>query len=265
MNQDSRPTAEDAARRLVGLKYVVVRALAAPPRDLLALWFQTWDQDGQEKFTQDMEDETREFWQAIRDQGLWQYLSPWEQEYASRTIVTMTHEEQIDGSWRVESVQALMWALGLPSELPPYDEMADHDILKTIPSEGVTGFIGSASLRPHAEISRAREIAEFWHWRARERYLMEVGEAFDPDGKLKAAGFQSYDDIVRFTTRMGAENGTIPPCIDDDFPAFGKAYRDLDQHEWAQVRSIAIQRHFTLNWLCGYAPANKWDDTPTAT
>jgi len=45
----------------------------------------------------------------------------------------------------------------------------------------------------------------------------------------------------------------------------GKAYRDLSAHEWHEVGSIAVQRHFTLNWLCGYAPENRWDETPTDT
>jgi hypothetical protein len=31
------------------------------------------------------------------------------------------------------------------------------------------------------------------------------------------------------------------------------------------VKSVAVERHFTLNWLCGYAPGNEWDDTPTGT
>jgi hypothetical protein len=53
--------------------------------------------------------------------------------------------------------------------------------------------------------------------------------------------------------------------IADDYPAKGKAYRDLNTEEWAEVRSVTVERHFTLNWLCGYAPLNDWDRTPTGT
>ena len=263
--QNSRPTAQDAARRLLVLKYVVVRALSTPPREILRVYFAALDAEAREEFTRDVEKENEEFWQGLRDEGLWQYLSPWEQQYASSTVVTMTHDDQVDASWRVESVQALTWALGLLSALPPYDTMADHDLLKTFPEEDVVDFIGSASLRPRAEIDRAREIAEFWHWRSRERQLIERDEVLPPDEKLKALGFQSFDDIVRFTARKAADEGTIPACIGDDFPARGKAYRELSEHEWSEVRSIAIQRHFTLNWLCGYSPGNRWDETPTET
>ncbi|MEW6115236.1 MAG: DUF4272 domain-containing protein [Thermodesulfobacteriota bacterium] len=263
--QPSRPTAENAARRLVILKYVVVRALASPPRDILNIWLEAWDEDGRQKFTHDAEEENKGFWHCVRAEGLWRYLSPRERQYSARTIVTMTHEEQVRASWRVESVQTLMWALGLLAELPAYDKMADHDLLKTIPANDVADFIGSATLRPSAEIDRARDIAEFWHWRSRERELIELGEESPPDEKLSAIGFHSWDDVIRFTALWGADQGRIPSCIEEDFPACGKAYRDLSENEWFEVRSIAIERHFTLNWLCGYAPGNRWDETPTDT
>ena len=53
--------------------------------------------------------------------------------------------------------------------------------------------------------------------------------------------------------------------IHDDFPAKGKAYRDLTADEWSEVRSVCAERHYALNWLCGYAPGNDWDHTPTET
>lgn len=264
-NLDSRPTAKDAASRLVILKHVAVRALTAPPRDIMAQWFKEWPADARMEFTQFAEDQCKEFWQSIRDEGLWQYVSQREQRFAAATIVTMTHEDQVNASWDVESVQALMWALSLIPDLPPYDTMADHEILKTVPSHNVAGFIESAKLRPWAEIDRARGNAEFWHWRSRERQLVEEGGEF-PFGKIKEAlGLNSHDELIRFTARMGADRGIIPKCIDGDFPARGKAYRDLTPDEWFEVRSIAIQRHYTLNWLCGYAPGNNWDKTPTHT
>ncbi len=65
--------------------------------------------------------------------------------------------------------------------------------------------------------------------------------------------------------RKAAQAGTIPPCMGDDFPVHGKAYRDLSVEQWAQCRSITTERHFALNWLCGDAPENRWDETPTST
>ena len=122
------------------LKCVVGRALAAPPREIVKEWFDKWSSDARDEFTHFAEKQNKGFWQEFHDADWWQYFSLWEQQYASRTIVTMTHEEQVEASWRVEAVQVLMWALGLLSELPPYDEMADHDLLKSIPQENLLVF-----------------------------------------------------------------------------------------------------------------------------
>jgi hypothetical protein len=114
-------------------------------------------------------------------------------------------------------------------------------------------------------LDHARDTAELWHWRSRTRELIERGDAFPADQRMKTRGFHSYDDIVRFTARRAADDGTIPPCIGEDFPAIGKAYREMTGQEWAEVRSVTVERHFSLNWLCGYASDNKWDQTPTDT
>lgn len=263
--RSSRPTAEDAARRLVILKYVVVSALIVPPRDMLAQMVQGLSPDELDTFSREAATQREQMWQGLRDAGLWRYLSPREQEHAQSNLITMTEQQHADATWRMEAVQTLMWALGLLSAMAPYDTLASYDLLEQIPSGDVTAFVRSARLRDEAEIERAREVAEFWHWRSRTRELIERGDAFPSNETMKAAGFQSYDDIVRFAARNGAQKGTIPACIGDDFPAHGKAYRDLSEEEWSVVRSITIERHFALNWLCARAPGNKWDDTPTDT
>jgi hypothetical protein len=53
--------------------------------------------------------------------------------------------------------------------------------------------------------------------------------------------------------------------IEEDFPAKGKAYRELSAEEWSEVRSVTFERHIALNWLCGYSLGNEWDHTPTET
>ena len=263
--RNSKPNAKDVARRLIVLRYVVIRALISPPRDMVDEWFDHWSEDDREEFIRDAELERKKFWRGLRNAGLWRYVSPVERSWASRTIVNMEPQEQYDASWRIESAEPLMWALGLIEELPPYDTMADHDLLDLIPSKSVADFIDSARLRARSEIDRARDVAELWHWRSRTRELIEEGEAWPDDEKLKAIGLCSYDDIVRFSTAMAARNGAIPACVEDDLPAFGKAYRDLTESEWRKVACITVERHLALNWLCGYAPGARWDETPTDT
>lgn len=263
--RSSRPTAEDAARRLVILKHVVGAGLLAPPREMLAEMTAKWQPEEREKFHREAETQRDQLWEGLRGAGLWSHLSPCEQALAKTTMATVNHQQQVDATWRLESVQTLMWALGLLEALPPYDTQAGHDLLKQVPLADLPAFVRSARLRETKVLDEARDLAEFWHWRSRTRQLIERGDPFPDDPKMRAAGFNSYDDIVRFTARKAAEEGMIPPCIDDDFPARGKAYRDLTAEEWSEVGSITSERHFALNWLCGYAPSNRWDDTPTNT
>ena len=108
-------------------------------------------------------------------------------------------------------------------------------------------------------------MAEHWHWRSRTRQLTESGFEIDPDmEEFRKSGFKCLDDIVRFSANQADAEG-LHPTVDQDFAVNGKAYRDLQPEEWWEVRSITMERHFALNWLCGYAPGNRWDETPTET
>jgi hypothetical protein len=211
-----------------------------------------WDANEHAKFQQAADAKRDEFCQSIRKTGLWDYLSPCEQAHIQSTLVTMTERQQVDASWRLESVLTLMWVLGISHSVLPYDVMANPDLLKQFPLPDTKTFIRSVQLRKHEEISRTRQ-------------LIERGDALPSDEKTKQPGFRSYDDIVRTTAWMAAKDGTILPCINEDFPAKGKAYRDLTDKEWSEVRSITVERHYTLNWLCGFAPDNRWDEVPTDT
>jgi hypothetical protein len=260
-----RPSPGDAARRLVVLKYVVVYALAAPPPDIFRKLLEKCGADDQRKFTADAEARRVEFWLPLRQAGLWEYLSPSESELAGSTIVTMSPQQQWNATWRVEAAQVIMWTLGLIPHLPPYDVHANRDVLKEIPAEDIPRFVSSAHLRGESEIDRARDDAELWHWRSRTRQLVEERREFPAVEESPAAGFTSYDDIVRFVARELTREARMPACIDEDFPAKGKAYRNLSAEEWSEVRSVSSERHFALNWLCGYSRGNEWDQTPTDT
>lgn len=250
-----RPSAADAARRLVVLKYVIGYAVAGPPRDMLESLFEKWSADDRQKFSADAEARREQFWEPVRQSGLWQYVTPAERELAATTMVTMTAEQQIHASWRLESAHVLTWALGLTPHLLPFDVQADSELLKEIPSQDLPRFFSSARLRDARQIDQARELAELWHWRSRTRQLIEQGDKFPPELQTSPPGFKSFDDIVRFTARNLAEEGRMQP-LDEDFPVRGKPYRNLSDEEWSEVRSITMERHLALNWLCGYAPGN---------
>jgi len=172
----------------------------------------------------------------------------------------ISHRQRVDASWRLEAFQTLLWSLGLAT-LPHFDTMAERSILKSFPPENLRASLSAAALRPKATINKVRDVAELWHWRSRTRELIERGDSLAKN--QQTATVRTFDDIVRLAVCKAHDDGVMPPPIDDDFPVLGKAYRSMSAEEWAMVHSITRERHFAMNWLCGYAPRNQWDKTPT--
>ena len=148
---------------------------------------------------------------------------------------------------------------GLVERLPQYDTQSDVEHLKRLPSDGIVGLIRNATLRDADLISKTRDVAELWHWRSRARQLQESGRPVQLPNDL------TLRDVVRMAAEKAAADGLFETALAGDFPAFGRPYVQLTADEWSEVNSIAMERHKVLNWLCGHAPANKWEDTPTDT
>ena len=256
------PDAQAVARRAIVLRQLAGFALSAPTRDLLATLQATWTPRERREFIADA--------RADRDRRL-AALGPWkrwltrsERPVFEKTADKLSAGEQINASWRTEAVHVLAWALRAQSKMLPYDRQASlkkHTIGAVDPAD----FVRKARLRARKEIEAARELAEFWHWRSRTRQLHEGGSALQPSARMRAEGIETYDDIARAAVRAARKRGELKTTRNDDFKALGKAYRDLTDDEWSDVRSITVERHFALNWLCGMAPRNRWDDTPTDT
>ena len=140
--------------------------------------------------------------------------------------------------------------------MPPYDTQLDAvTLIRILRSQGA--LVDQASLRPAAELELARSTAERWHWRSRTTQIQQ-----QPKHLQLPAGL-TLDDIVRQSAQLAFDESAIPAPIDGDYPAFGKAYRDLDELEYSTITSITLERHFALNWVCGYS--DDWDKTPTDT
>lgn len=166
-------------------------------------------------------------------------------------------QQLIDSHWRAESLGTILWALSLVDAVPLYDtEFGTESVVQTIGLMRPTiEFFDKIKLRFEEQLEKARDIAELWHWRARTTQIMQ-------EGKKPPAGL-SYDQILKITAESAYASGEIPRPIRDDFPAYGKAYKDLSEDEFSIAMSISIERHFALNWLCGYS--EDWDRTPTDT
>lgn len=258
-----RPDAIDVAIRAVVLRHVVSYGSLLPLPDSVrsnSLW---WTDAEKREFSRDSQRSRDEFWKRLGPYR--KHLSPKETVFSRMTLDSVADQPIVDAGWRIESLLTLLWALNVVDRLPDYDVQAHPDMMNGFRDAEMDEFVRGAELRPREEIDHARDVAESWHWRSRTRGLIEDGAEFPKDPQLAAAGFYSFDDIVRKTAALHADDGTFSAMIDEDYPALGKAYRDLTAEEWWNVRSVTMERHFALNWLCGYAPGHRWDDTPTDT
>jgi hypothetical protein len=257
--KEIRPTATEVAQRLLILRSQVAHAVLNPPPSYLAELLQESSEADRKKSMQEW-DEKRNFnCAALRVSGLWSIMTQQEQLFVSTSAYELDQDSYFEAGWEVESAVCLLWALGMISELPTYDSETEPKIIIKIPHDHDHAqlLIKQAKLRKEEEIDDARDTAELWHWRSRTRELEEQG-VIPP----KKSRFNTLDEVIKFTAAKHYEEGRIPPLIDGDFPAFGKAYRTLTEKEWQNIRFVSIKRHHALNWLCGFAPKNRWDKTP---
>ena len=257
------PTLDQAKARAFVLRHVALYALANPPPAVSAEVFARWTEEERMAALRQAEVDREAFWALLGP--LRAQLSPREQQFAGANMTTMTQAQRVAAAWRTEALQTLLWALGMVSAMAPYDTPAGDAPIQAYSAAAFDSALASAKLRPHAELAAARGIAETWLWRARTRQVINAGTPLPQSPQLLQAGIKTYDDIVRATAKMAAKRGTIPEIIDDDFPIFGTAYRVATEKEYHLARSIATERLFVLNWLCGRAPEGRWDETPTDT
>ncbi|MEY2467121.1 MAG: hypothetical protein QOD03_1642, partial [Verrucomicrobiota bacterium] len=240
------------------IKYEVVQALATPP--ILRMAYEKWSKSDQQQFRIKMQQTADGLSDSLRKFGLSEFMTDKEVKFFSTHPLDLTQQQIVNASWRMESVMAFMWALGIIPELLPFDHQSQHELMRHIPHENISDFFISAKLLDEEKIEKGRSLSELWHWRSRTRELIEEKRPFPAE----IPQFKSYDEIVRLSAKAANEKDSLE-IIDEDFAALGKAYRDLTDEEWSSIRSIAVERHFALNWLCGYAPDNRWDETPTDT
>ncbi len=233
----SPPNATEVAGRLLALRCIVTHALAAPERAVLEESLGNWSETERQQFVQESDSQSKRFWDAVNASPIFPYLSPWEREFAATTILTMSAQQHLDGLWRYEAAQVLMWALRLIAEMPAPDKQAGSDLLKSEILDRPTSFLSSAVLRIRAEIDHARDVAELWHWRSRTEGLIREGQPFASDEETIRHGLRSYQDVVRMAVKAAHERGDVNLIIEEEFGVKGKSYAKLSPMEWAEIRS----------------------------
>jgi len=250
------PDAKAVTKRAFILRELLLKGMITPPPEFLAQRMEKWDENERNKFTGEMKGKYSKRVKALQDSKLWDEMNPDERDFMEIGPAEITPQEHLDANWLSESLVCLLWSLGYVSEIPPYDHEVSTEIMHLFPRSPAQ----APTLRPTEVIERQRDIAETWHWRARTRQLQESGgmPALLPGGL-------TVEKMLRMTSEMAAKAGDFPAPINGDFPAYDKPYRELSTQEFSKATSIAMERHRALNWLCGYAPGNRWAETPTPT
>lgn len=250
------PDAPKVARRAQILALRIVHASAWPPPTELPGILDAWTAQERESLHRQFKDRSQKIQAYLKSTSLSAELTAEERKFFKAQLLERTMQQFIDSLWLMESLACCLWALELLPELPAYDTQSSDLLDYANKIAGQTAF----RLRSVADIERARSVAELWHWRSRTRQLMEETQPLPP----LPEGL-TLEKIIQMASAKAAKEGIIPSPIGDDFPAFGKAYRDLSQEEYSTATSIASERHRALNWICGRAPKNQWDKTPTDT
>jgi hypothetical protein len=229
--------------------------MAWPAPEFVPSILAKWTDEDRDAFILKYDEVSRSLRDSLKSSGLWAEMTHEERALFEARLLDRTMQQVLNAAWSMEALACCLWALGILPEIPAYDSQAS--VLDQVPKGEASA---AGELRPATEIERARRTAELWHWRSRTRQLLERGVPFHllPDGR-------SGDDIVRFAAEQAAIDGYVPATCGADFPAFGKPYRELSPVEFSIITSIACERHKALNWLCGLAPNNQWDQTPTDT
>jgi hypothetical protein len=255
-----RPDAPLVVRRLFILREVFVKALATPPAEYIAQWMKNWSSEDCAQFTSDFEAKFAAREEQIRSLGLWPDMDEDERKFLQTGVMETTDRQRIDASWLVESMVCLLWSLGCVERLPSYDEETTHELIIAHTQVSPKELLMRARFRPAAEIDEQRDFAELWHWRCRTRSLLASGKisATLPNG-------MAMEQVIGMSAAKAAEARAFEAPIGNDFPTFGKPFSEMNATEFASVTSISQERHKAFNWLCGYAPGNRWNETPTDT
>lgn len=191
----------------------------------------------------------------VEDSALPRWFSKQEAASIAEPVGSWSRQTFINAHWRFESLAVLIWAMGRIEVMPAFDATVSTIVIPNrIPLLGdletVHEFVRESNLRECDAIDEMREIAESWHWRARTHALATgtYPTESDPNELLKYA---------RESAASAGESGWFTP-IDGDYPVFGKPYQRVTKEEWQLLISIAQERHYAANWLCG--DAADWDE-----
>jgi hypothetical protein len=220
-DQPPPPAPVDVAWRALVLSGVVCRACLEGYTD--------------EEYKQQTAGFIREWFDEL---GLWPYLEPDEGEIIRAPFGALPHQLGVDGTWFVEGLAILAWALRR-ADFPPHDQKVDPIAVTNaldFLDPGAARLLRSPTLRPPAELAAAREWFYDIHCTLRQ-FLFYQGDGHLADGIGQYVNRLGLDpDAVLFEGGLAIDGGPL-----------ARAGRErLEVWEWA-IR----ERHRAAIWLRG--------------
>jgi hypothetical protein len=173
--------------------------------------------------------------------------------FVSTQVGNAGEESALSVSWQIEALAALAWATGLEQFLPePWIQTDPGPLLASIPapSESLSPFTSSLSLREEETIATERERAELWLWRC----------AIDEE-IIDSQGSERKELLAELKDTVGE---AVESCVltegTKDFVVSQRGFGSADAETKALIGEISTQRLQALNWLCGYG--SSWDNVP---
>jgi hypothetical protein len=118
----------------------------------------------------------------LEREGLLPHVSP--RELILLQASSLTEAQEISGSWRIEAILPLLWALHRLPELPPHlDDNIRIGELMPLPLQPTAQFIAEAELRDEAVLQEEQDAVYNEHWAVRDARLHDrpPPPGLDPD------------------------------------------------------------------------------------
>lgn len=218
----SPPDARMVAQRAISLHFVTLYAVSAQDPALVRKWRRRMPAAERRTMRVDAAAIQRSY---AADAQRWHCrFSPREQAFMDHLDrLELPERDHIDMTWRCESLRVLVWALRF-SERLPRAHVATPDVnLHAFKGNDPDAFLRQARLRTLREMEFERE---------------------------------------KSAARLRRDRGRQSPELPFRWDVIGIARLEYYGDDWSPAVAIARERLHALNWLCGYAPGNRWDDTP---
>lgn len=254
------PNADEVYRRLMVLKFVILHAETTPSKESLEEYRINFGRRKLAELVRALKKRSKKNVQILKTYGLWRETSPLEQRFLKLYGPKMDHQLHISYLWRMEAAAMLMWALKFIPIWPKIDETIETNRLKDYPIKKLGPETKGPSLRDTEAIQRQSDLLKLWIWRVKTRMNIEDNIPFRPDDPANPPGLASYDEVIRYTAKDARQKGILTETIDDDFAYAGQAFREIPTELFYHAAVMISERHYAMNWLCGLAPKNRWDE-----